>query len=244
MFNKSLGKSGFYFASAVLAVAVSGPASAVPISWTDWTSATVGNSGQANGTVALSPSSLLVSYSGQVNSNTVLNNTYPSWTPTSTFSGGTIDNAPDYKDIIALTGGSGSTGAPLGGTITFSQTVVNPVMAIWSLGRPGSSAEFDFTGVTPTCEGGGPSAEYGGSAVACAGNVVSGAEGNGVIQFTGSFNSISWTNPVAEYWYGFTVGVAGVGVGPTSPVPEPGPIALLGLGLVGLAAARRRKAAK
>ena len=95
-------------------------------------------------------------------------------------------------------------------TITFSKPVVNPVMAIWSLGAPGTTASFNFTASEPfTIESGGPSAEFGGSAIfVCSGNslAVCGTEGNGTIQFQGTFSTISWTNPAFENYYGFALG--------------------------------------
>ncbi len=90
-----------------------------------------------------------------------------------------------------------------------------------------------------TIQSGGPNAEYGGATITAVGNTISGLEGNGVIQFNGSLTSISWTNPVAENWYGFTVGV------PVAAIPEPETYALLlgGLALLGARARRRRLAA-
>jgi hypothetical protein len=120
-------------------------------------------------------------------------------------------------------------------TITFSQAVTNPVFAIRSLGQSGTNASFSFL-QTPTFEAGGPSNEYNGSAITVAGNVVSGSEGNGSIEFFGTFDSITWTNPAAENWYGFTVGVQ-------SSVPEPSTWAMmiLGFAAIGFFAHRRNK---
>jgi len=47
-------------------------------------------------------------------------------------------------------------------------------------------------------ESGGPSSEYLGSGLSLVQYGVSGAEGNGTIQFLGTFTSISWTNPQFE----------------------------------------------
>ena len=198
-----------------------GVTQAAPIDWNAWTSATGGT---------ITPDSVGVAFSiagtGSVD-NLMLN--YPSYTPTGTFADGTVvNNAPVSTDnIIQLVGGNTNVN-----TVTFSKPVVNPVMAIWSLGAAGTPASFDFINVTPVFVSGGPSAEYGGSAITISGNDVLGSEGNGTVQFIGTFTSLSWTNPQAEYWYGFNVGIAGVGgsVG----APEPSTLALFGIALVPL----------
>jgi hypothetical protein len=47
--------------------------------------------------------------------------------------------------------------------------------------------------------------QFGGGAIGVAGNTVSGSEGNGVVEFTGTFTSISFTTTF-ENFYVFTVG--------------------------------------
>ena len=108
-------------------------------------------------------------------------------------------------------------------------------MAIWSLGASSTPASFVFTPAPFNIESGGPSAEYGGTPLPLIVNGVSGQEGNGTIQFQGTFNSISSINPNSEYWYGFTVGTV-------SAVPEPSTWAMLLLGFAGMGfmAYRRR----
>ena len=216
-------------AIAVGACAVALPVAAGPIDWAAWSGATTGNTtGAAN---AAFDSGLTASYHGELQS-LVIN--YPSYAPASTFSGGTVANAPAQADGILQIFGGTAAGT---NTITFSQAVLNPVLAIWSLGQSGIVAQFKFN--TPfVIESGGPSAEYGGTAITSVGNTVFGAEGNGVIQFNGSVTSISWTNPVFENWYGFTLGV------PVAAVPEPESYALMlaGLAALGAVARRRRKA--
>ncbi len=68
----------------------------------------------------------------------------------------------------------------------------------WSLGQGGINAQFAFTNATPVSVSGGPGAEYGGPPISVAGNTVFGSEGNGTVQFIGTFTSISWTDPVFE----------------------------------------------
>jgi len=125
-------------------------------------------------------------------------------------------------------------------TITFSAPVLNPILAIWSLGQGGVTARFSFTAAEPfTIEGGGATNQFGGSTIfvggACPANAVCGIEGNGVLQFNGTFSSITWTNPVGEEFYAFTIGVTG------GSVPEPATLSLLGLGLAGLGFSRRKQ---
>jgi hypothetical protein len=205
------------------------------VSWTDWTAFTAGNiTGTATGVMG----SINVSYSGQVGSNSVVNGVggNTSWLPASTFSGGSVSNGPGpNRDNITLTGGTG-TGV---NTITFSSAVVDPVLAIWSLGAGGAPASFVFTASEPfTIESGGPSVEFGGSSITQAGNVVSGVEGNGTIRFHGTFTQITWTNPQFEFYYAFTVGA----VSAASPVPEPSTYITLVIGLLTIPVLVRRRA--
>jgi hypothetical protein len=212
-------------AASLLAVAAT--AQAAPIDWNTWSSTTTGSISTAGGPVG-------VGFSGPA-VDVVFG--YPSYAPTSTFADGVIvDNAPvPANNIMRLQGGTDAVN-----TVTFATPVVNPVMAIWSLGQAGINAQFAFIDATPVFVSGGPSNEYTGQPISVVGNTVFGAEGNGTVQFIGTYSSISWTNPVYEFWYGFDVGVAGV----ANPVPEPETYALMvaGLGAMGFVARRRRKA--
>jgi hypothetical protein len=218
--------------SVLLAGAVSGtPAHADTIAWANWTTGTAGNPGSASGTLA---GGLTVTYSGQTSGLT----TEPVWTPTTTFSGGPVGNAPPNTASVALEG-TAAGAVPIMESITFSSPVVDPVFAIWSLGQTGIGASFDFLSKSPepiTLISGGPSTQFGGSTITVNGQTVSGNEGNGVIQFDGTFDTISFTTPNFENFYAFTVGYDQT---LTPSVPEPATLSLFGLGLAAVPIARK-----
>src|SRR5690348_9596237 len=91
------------------------PVSAATV-WTDWTRDVVGTSGSAFGTV----SGVSVSYTGEVDAQTIINGTDTRWNPSTSFVGGTSTVSPlSVGDGIALSGAAGTN------TITFSSPVVN-----------------------------------------------------------------------------------------------------------------------
>ncbi len=212
----------FRFALVAAALAVSGLAHSATIDWNTWTS-------NSTGTIASTP--VTVTFSGENGSG--WSASYPSWTPTGTWADGTVvANGPSGSNgIVRLTGGGTTID-----TITFSQAVVNPVISIWSLGQGGDTSSFNFIGATPVLVSGGGSAEYGGSGISVVGNNVYGTEGNGTVEFVGTYTSLSWTNPTFEDWYGFNVGIT------AAAVPEPGSMGLMLGGLTLLGLAFRRKA--
>jgi hypothetical protein len=101
-----------------------------------------------------------IAYAGEVLSNSTVNNTATNWAPDSSFVGGSSTTSPSsVGDIITIAGLFTGTN-----TVSFSSPVVDPLLAIWSLGAPGLPASFSFA-ETPTFEAGGPNAQFGGSAI-------------------------------------------------------------------------------
>lgn len=89
----------------------------------------------------------------------------------------------------------------------FSQPVTNPAFAIWSLCTAGKTCSFNFTAAEPfNLISGGPNSEFGGQSIVVAGSTISGSEANGVVQFIGTYSSLTFTTPIFENYYVFTVG--------------------------------------
>lgn len=209
------------------ALAVSGLAHSAAIDWNQWSSNTATT---VDGTITTSSGPVGVSFSGDLGGGYYT--AYPSWLPASTWADGVVVSNGPSGGIVRLLGGNATVD-----TITFAAPVTNPVFSIWSLGQGSVTASFDFIGATPTLVAGGPNGEYGGSTLSVVGNVVSGNEGNGTVEFLGTYSSISWTNPVFEDWYGFNVGIAGV----AGTVPEPASIGLMLAALTLFGLTRRQK---
>jgi len=156
------------------------------------------------------------------------------WTPDSTYSS-SFGNGPYYnpgpgnQDIIGLNNAGTE-------TITFSQTVTNPLIALMSWN--GSVVSFGNdpiailnTGGTNCCWGAGSIALNG------AGTGFYGASGeaNGVIEVLGSYKTITFTDTTPEYWHGYSVGIA---------TPIPAALFFVAPALAGLFGFSRRKAGK
>jgi hypothetical protein len=182
----------------ILCLAIVPQAYSSVINWAHWKQIAPGIPGSAIGTN--SAAALSITYSGELES---LITNYISWQPATTYSGGDVSNPPPFSEgAIQLFGGFGVTN-----TITFSKPVINPVMAIWSLGDSTNAAAFVvLTTRTITIESGGPSLEFSGQSITQTNDTIYGNEGNGTIEFHSSFTQISWTNPDYEDSYGFTLG--------------------------------------
>ena len=208
---------------------------AAPIVWTNWTAA---NATTASGTMG----GVTVSFSGDLNPAAQVAGGTNFWAVNSGIytSAPDVDNAPPDSDIIRLNGGAG-TGTQ---TITFSQALTTPVMAIMSLGQPAVPVRWVFTDEDFTILNSGTGffgGAAGGSLFEDAGEVLRGIEGHGVIRFNGTFTSITFTLPDLENWHGFQVGVDQQQVVQQQVVPEPATLLLVAGGFAARAVRRRAR---
>ncbi len=210
-------------ASALVAIFAAAPAARAQTTWTTWVFPAGANS--AVGTLGSNP----VTYNGDLYTVNFVDGSY-GWSPAASYVGGPVTSTPGlYQLAVLLDGGRGT-----GGTISFGTPVTDPVMAIFSLGddfNPPDSASLVFSDPFHILAGG-SSIHYGGSSITSLGDTVYGEEGNGTIQFIGTYSSISFQTPQFEHYYGITVG--------TAYTPEPGTLSLLGLGLGALPILQRR----
>jgi hypothetical protein len=116
---------------------ISQPLFAVSINWVDWTASSID---EVVGTGSSGGETIDVSYNGKyIGAQTDGGINY--WNPSNSYTNNTVvDNAPPASDIIRITGGANA----LSHSITFSEAVVNPIMAILSLAQPTAAVTYDF----------------------------------------------------------------------------------------------------
>lgn len=180
------------------------------ISWVDWTAATTGSpGGSASGFMTIGSTTVNVSYSGDVFNTTQTNGSGTDYyIPISTYTSTIVPNPP-LSGMLAVVGGDATVD-----TITFSQPVTNPFMAIVSQGSPGINVDFTFSHPFNIL-GTGPGWWGSGAPLTQTSNILHGTESDGIIQFIGTLSAISWTVSGGDTYYnGFTFGVA------NSPAPQ------------------------
>lgn len=209
--------------AALLTCAASASMAAAP-SWIDWTSPSAG-------TLTLGTTTVGVALTGSAPVGMSYDDTYYNNFNTGyTTPGGTYGGLMPH-DMIQVSPASAF-------TLTFSQAIINPYIALVSVGQPGNYfVSYTFNGPISSMSAAGSNL-WGPGTGSYAGNTFTGAEYNGVLQLSGAYTSLTVTTNIGEYWHGFNVGSSAL----VTAVPEPETYALLlaGLGLVG-GIARRRK---
>lgn len=219
--------------------AASLPAATI-VNWADWTSGTAGTNGTATGSFQFGPNTVGVSYAGQIQFLiTGAGTNY--WTEPNAlakpYTGGDVSNAPPASDIIAMS-------TPTTRTMTFSESVTGLYFGYVSLNGNGFVFDQDFEIVSQGQGfwGNGTAVRQllGPGQFALTGTS---GEPHGIIHFTGSFSSITWSSNANENWYGFTVGAVArtVDVIPPIDTPEPSTTAMVASALLLGSVLRRRR---
>ena len=174
--------------------------------WATWTGGTTGSSESVPGVLTPPGQTVQVTYAGGVYALQTSSGTNE-FTPAATFVSATVANAPPGPGIIEF-GGSVDTSD----SVTFSQPIVNPLVAIVSLGTGSLDTPSTLYFTEPfvvLSSGVGPygAGYWGNGNFTVADGGLTAIEGNGVIQFQGTFSALHWTDPTSSVWTGITVGM-------------------------------------
>ena len=204
------------------------PVQATPMdtaSWANWTSSAPGS---ISGNFIQGGQTINVTYTGNTSGVDYSSSFY---SVPGSFTNAEVTNTPGTNGTLLMTGGTNEINA-----FHFSQAVVDPIIDLFSVGQAGMPVTFNFLNdaiFSILSQGAG---NWGGGLLTQNGSSVIGWEGNGLIQFHGTYTDIYFTTPDYENFYGATVGAV-------NAVPEPATYALIlgGLGLVGWTTRRRKQ---
>lgn len=204
------------------------PVQATPVdtaSWTNWTSSAPGS---ISGNFTQGGQTINVTYTGSASG--VDYSSYFYNVPGS-FTNAEVTNTPGTNGTLLMTGGTSEINA-----FHFSQAVIDPIIDLFSVGQGGVPVTFNFLNDATFSILNQGAGNWGGGLLTQNGNSVTGWEGNGLLQFHGTYTDIYFTTPDYENYYGATVGAI-------NAVPEPATYALIlgGLGLVGWTTRRRKQ---
>jgi len=208
--------SNLFSSTLFLVCLVAQPASA---GWIDWTSTT-------DGTMDVGGTSVGVTLSGGVmdfvDGDYYYNN---SSTGGTSLSGTYAGLAP--SDLIRLNSATSL-------TISFDQTVENLTMALVSVGQTNNGVTYDFNDDFSLTSSGNNYWGYGGYTIN--GDDFTGNEFNGVLDFSGEFDAITFSTNPFENWHGFNFSSNLLAI----EVPEPSPLFLMTAGLIALLVSRKK----
>lgn len=219
-------KNKVFAVVALVMMAASGTAGAVPVAWTDWTSfSQTSASGTMDG-VSVTVTSSIMNGPSQTSCGT---NYWTEPDPADpAYTGGTVDNAPTPCEQIGLS-------LPASVSVTFGSAIDNLYMALLSVGQPGVAVTYDFDqSFAIDSEGRGFWGNDATDGTPGPNDTLTMREFHGVLLFDAPVTNLTFTTAPNENWHAFTFGSA------ATNVPEPSIMALFAAGLLGLGVARRR----
>lgn len=189
---------------------VSRGAAAAVYSYVDWTEADVA-AGTATGTITLPDESEVTLTFEAIQEDGSPGRLFGAqiapganyWSPSEPYVSLEVENPPLETDILQLQGGQNQIY-----TVTLSEPIKDPIMAIVSLGQSSIPTTYDFDSPFAIVSQG--PGYFGGTTTALSaleGDVLEGREGHGTIQFIGTFTTFAWTVPTPEAWHGFTFAI-------------------------------------
>ena len=217
----------------IAAVAFAIPTVALAQTWANWSLPTTCGGSVSGGLATYTGTyNAVQNSSGEVACGTIYGGGNNFWLPVAPYSP-TPNNISFIQFILA--------GGP--NTITFNQAVIDPYIALVSVGQTPEAAwvTYSFTNAFSVVSDNTVMSAFWGTGSYSTPNAMTlvGNEFSGVLQFSGSYaagQSLTFTVRNNEDWHGFTVGARSV-------VPEPSTYALMSVGFIGMgfAASRRRR---